>query len=153
MGQQQLLIVVLVIIIVAIASVTAISTFGSSAEQANKDALTNDLSTLAASAQDYYFRPETLSGGGRAFDGFTIEGTTLSVSGISSDGLFAETENGTLEVVSAAGGALTIIGHPSSCEEYTPGTVDEEGVLSEPGTCSEINQIPATVRSKEIIFE
>jgi len=153
MGQQQLLLVILVIIIVAIASVTAVSTFGSATDQANRDALTNDMVTLAGSAQDYYFRPETLSGGGRAFDGFVIEGKLLPVSGISSDGLYAETENGTLEVISAVGALLSISGHPSSCDGYIPGTIDENGILSSPGTCSGEDQILASVESDVLIFE
>ena len=153
MGQQQLLLVILVIIIVAIASVTAVSTFGSATDQANRDALTNDMVTLAGSAQDYYFRPETLSGGGRAFDGFVIEGKLLPVSGISSDGLYAETENGTLEVISAAGAFLSISGHPSSCDGYIPGTIDENGILSSPGTCNGEDQILASVESDDLIFE
>jgi len=153
MGQQQLLLVILVIIIVAIASVTAVSTFGSATDQANRDALTNDMVTLAGSAQDYYFRPETLSGGGRAFDGFVIEGKLLPVSGISSDGLYAETENGTLEVISAAGAFLSISVHPSSCDGYIPGIIDESCILSSPGTCNGEDQILASVESDDLIFE
>ena len=153
MGQQQLLIVVLVIIVVAIAAVTAVSTFGSAADQANRDALTNDIVTLAGSAQNYFFRPETLNGGGRAFDGFVIEGKLLPVSGISSDGLFAETENGTLEVISAVGALLSISGHPSSCDGFIPGEIDENGILSSPGICSEQDQVLASVESNNLIFE
>lgn len=153
MGQQQILLIALVTIVVGIASVVAIATFGTAAEQANRDALTIDVTTLAASAQEYYLRPVTLRGGGQTFDEFVITGKLLPVSGISPDGLFAQTENGTMEVVSAADGALSINGHPSSCEGYIPGTVDEDGVLSEPGTCSEENQISATVGSQEIVFK
>ena len=153
MGQQQLLLIVLITIIIGIASLVAVTTFDSAAKSANRDALTIDVTTLASSAQDYFLRPEPLGGGGRTFDGFIIQGKLLPVSGINSDGLYAETENGTLEVVSAVGSTLSIIGHPSSCEGYTSGIVDEDGVLSNPGTCSETDQIPATVGSKEIVFE
>lgn len=153
MGQQQLLLIVLVTIIIGIASLVAITTFESSAQSANRDALTIDITTLASSAQDYFLRPESLKGGSRAFDGFTIQGKLLPVSGISEDGLIAQTENGTLEVSAAAGNSITIIGHPSSCEGYQPGTVDDDGILSTPGNCSEANQISATVDSREIVFE
>ena len=153
MGQQQLLIVILVTIVIGIASLVAVTTFDSAAKKANRDALTNDISTLASSAQDYFLRPEPLSGGGRTFDGFEIRGKLLPVSGISEDGLFAQTENGTLEVTAAAGQALYITGQPSSCEGYTPGPVDEDGILSEPGTCNEPNQISSTVGSREIVFD
>jgi len=152
MGQQQLLLVILVIIIVAIASVTAVSTFGSAADQANRDALRKDIVTLAGSAQDYFIRPETLRGGGRAFDGFVIKGKLLPVKGITADGSFAETENGTLEILSAGNGELAITGHPSSCDGFQPGTVDENGVLTNPGTCGENDQIRATVSAGDIAF-
>lgn len=152
MGQQQLLIVILVTIIIGIASIVAITTFDSAAETANRDAIVNDLNTLASEAQDYYLRPITLSGGGRSFDGFTIQGKLLPVSGISGDGLFTQTENGTLEVASITGNILTIIGHPSSCEGYQSGTIDEEGTLTNAGSCSDSVQITATVSLNEIMY-
>ena len=152
MGQQQLLLIVLITIVIGIASLVAVTTFDSAAQSANRDALTIHMTTLASSAQDYFLRPEPLGGGGRTFSGFTIQGKLLPVSGITSDGLFAQTENGTLEVVSAEGAALEILGHPSSCEGFTPGTVDDEGVLTEAGTCSEADQVSATVSSQDIDF-
>ncbi|WP_340103763.1 hypothetical protein [Rhodohalobacter sp. 8-1] len=153
MGQQQLLLIVLVTIVIGIASLVAVTTFDSAAQSANRDALTIDISTLASSAQDYFLRPESLNGGSRSFDGFIIRGKLLPVSGISEDGLFAQTENGTLEVFAVAGSSITIIGHPSSCEGYQPGTVDGDGILATPGNCSEANQISATVGRREIVFE
>lgn len=129
-----MLIVILVTIIIGIASLVAITTFDSAAQSANRDALTIDVTTLASSAQDYFLRPEPLGGGARTFDGFTIQGKLLPVSGISSDGLFTETKNGTLEVVSAVGSSISIAGHPSSCEGYQPGIVNQGGILSSPGT-------------------
>ena len=152
MGQQQLLLIILVTIVIGIASLVAITTFDSAAQSANRYALTIDITTLASSVQDYFLRPETLSGGGRSFDGFTIQGKLLPVSGIREDGLFAQTENGTLEVLAAAGNSITIIGHPSSCEGYQPGTIDEEGTLTNAGSCSEPNQIIATVGLNEIMY-
>lgn len=152
MGQQQLLIVILVTIIIGIASIVAITTFDSAANTANRDAIVNDLNTLASEAQDYYLRPVTLSGGGRSFNGFSIMGKLLPVSGISEDRLFAQTENGILEVRSVTNNNLTIVAHPSSCEGYTPGTVDEEGILTDAGSCSETVQITATVGLNEITY-
>lgn len=152
MGQQQLLLIVLITIIIGIASIVATNTFDSAAQSANRDALTIDMNTLASGAQDFFLRPEPLGGGGRTFDGFLIQGKLMPVNGISDDGLIAETENGTLEIVSAAGDAINIVGHPSSCEGYQKGSVDENGVLSSPGSCSEIDQISATVRSNNITF-
>lgn len=54
MGQQQLLLVILVTIIVGIATVVAINTFGSSAEQANLDAVRQDIAQIATAAQAWY---------------------------------------------------------------------------------------------------
>lgn len=152
MGQQQLLLIVLITIVIGIASLVAVTTFDSAAQSANRDALTIDMTTLASGAQDYFLRPEPLGGGGRTFDGFVIQGKLLPVNGISDNGLIAETENGTLEIVSAAGGSIEITGHPSSCENYQRGSVDENGILSSAGSCDEADQISAIVESNDISF-
>ena len=130
MGQQQLLLVILVTIIVGIATVVAINTFGSAADQANIDAVNNDIAALASAAQGYYMRPGMLGGGGRTFDG---SGTPQS-SGISFDGLaFPATEvggTGSLTAVNENGRYVieditpqdfTIRADPSSCAGFTPG--------------------------------
>ncbi|MGK9369324.1 hypothetical protein ACSSWA_10495 [Melioribacter sp. Ez-97] len=70
MGQQQLLLIVLGVIIVGIAVVVGINVFTASSYQANRDALTADLTNLASMAQQYYRRPEALGGGGNKFDGW-----------------------------------------------------------------------------------
>src|SRR5690554_5364639 len=67
MGQQQLLLVILVTIIVGIATVVAINTFSSASDNANIDAVNQDLATFAASAQGYYMKPTMLGGGGNSF--------------------------------------------------------------------------------------
>lgn len=152
MGQQQLLIVILVTIIVGIVSLLAVTTFDSAAKAANRDAVVNDLTTLASSAQDYYLRPGLLAGGGRSFSGFVIQGKLLPVSGISTTGEFAQTENGTLEIRSVTTETITIVAHPSSCDGYIPGSVDEEGVLTDPGSCTPADEISATVGVNEITF-
>ena len=48
MGQQQLLLVILVTIIVGIATVVAINTFGTAADNANIDAVRNDMTAIAS---------------------------------------------------------------------------------------------------------
>jgi len=146
MGQQQLLLVILVTIIVGIATVVAINTFGTAADQANIDAVTNDVAALASAAQGYYMRPGMLGGGGRTFDG---TGTPESP-GISFDGLAfpataiggdesrtAVNENGRYIIDFVNGQDFTIIAHPSSCEGYTPG-IGGEG-------CAADDQITAAV--------
>ncbi len=72
MGQQQLLLVILVTIIVGIATVVALNIFGSSAEQANEDAVRQDLTSIAATAEGYHIKPALLGGGGNSFVGMTF---------------------------------------------------------------------------------
>lgn len=78
MGQQQLLLVILVTIIVGIATVVAINIFGSAAEEANKDAIRQDLLAAAAQAQGIYSRPEMMGGAGGAFSGDNIDDARLA---------------------------------------------------------------------------
>jgi len=71
MGQQQLLLVILVTIIVGIATVVAINIFGTAADQANRDAVRQDLLAAAAQAQAVYARPEMMAGTGGDFTNLT----------------------------------------------------------------------------------
>ncbi len=75
MGQQQLLLIVLGVIIVGIAIAVGISMFKSNAQSSNRDQIINDLTNLAAKAQQYYRKPVAMAGGGQSFDGFAL--TTL----------------------------------------------------------------------------
>ncbi len=72
MGQQQLLLVILVTIIVGVATVVAINIFGQSAENANVDALRQDVLTLSAMAQGWYIKPALMGGGGGTFTGVSV---------------------------------------------------------------------------------
>lgn len=72
MGQQQLLLVILVTIIVGVATVVAINIFGQSAENANVDALRQDVLTLSAMSQGWYIKPELMDGGGGDFAGINV---------------------------------------------------------------------------------
>jgi Tfp pilus assembly protein PilE len=74
MGQQQLLLIVLGVIIVGIAVVVGINVFTAQNTNSNRDAVTSDLTTIAAQAQQFYKKPTALGGGGNAFTGFTIPG-------------------------------------------------------------------------------
>jgi len=136
MGQQQLLLVILVTIIVGIATVVAINTFGSAADQANIDAVNNDIAALASAAQGYYMRPGMLGGGGRTFDG---SGTPES-DGISFDGLAfpateigltnnrtAVNENGRYVITDVTAQSFTIEAYPSSGDGFTPGLEGDNG--------------------------
>jgi Tfp pilus assembly protein PilE len=72
MGQQQLLLIVLGIIIVGIAIAVGISMFKSSAVDANRSAVSSDLTNLASKAQRYYRTPVELGGGGQNFKNFAL---------------------------------------------------------------------------------
>ena len=109
MGQQQLLLVILVTIIVGIATVVAINTFGSAADQANIDAARQDLASIASSAQGFYMKPEMLGGGSRSFEGLTFAG--ISVPGNIQDpttSLIITNENGTYVLTEPSAGDQTV---------------------------------------------
>ena len=72
MGQQQLLLIVLGVIIVGIAIVVGINLFQSSAIDANRNAIIQDLNTITAKAKEYYKKPASLGGGANSFLGFTM---------------------------------------------------------------------------------
>jgi Tfp pilus assembly protein PilE len=82
MGQQQLLLIVLGVIIIGIAVAVGINMFSSNAVDANRDAVTADLTQLASKAQQFYKKPVTMGGGGNDFNDFTL-GTldTLNANG------------------------------------------------------------------------
>ena len=72
MGQQQLLLVILVTIIVGVATVVAINVFGTSAKNANVDAVRQDVLTIGSEAQGWYMKPTMLGGGGGDFSKATF---------------------------------------------------------------------------------
>ncbi|MFQ5583394.1 MAG: hypothetical protein ACE5GL_03040 [Calditrichia bacterium] len=72
MGQQQLLLIVLGIIIVGIAIAVGVTTFRSSAVDANRAQVISDLNNLAAKAQRFYRTPTSMGGGGQDFNTFAI---------------------------------------------------------------------------------
>lgn len=155
MGQQQLLLVILVTIIVGIATVVAINTFGSAADQANIDAVNNDIATLASAAQGYFMRPTMLGGGGRTFDGggespepgdgISFEGLAFPATEIGgANDRTAVNENGRYVIEEVGPQAFTITANPSSCENYTPGIAGTD--------CNEADQITAGVGPNNFIL-
>ncbi|MEX2574009.1 MAG: hypothetical protein WD317_06910 [Balneolaceae bacterium] len=160
MGQQQLLLVILVTIIVGIATVVAINTFGTAADQANIDAVNNDVATLASAAQGHYMRPGMLGGGGRTFDGSSsdgassidFEGLAFPADGLSDDLLTAQNENGRYELAVIDASSFTITANPASCEGYEPGAITD-GVLAAGSDCTSADdQIIATVQPNNFFF-
>ena len=120
MGQQQLLLVILVTIIVGIATVIAINTFESASNNANYEALRNDLASIALSAQGHYQKPALLGGGNNSFAGFTFNGIAFAgVIDPASGDLIITNENGVFEITSAAGNELVVEATPASDEERT----------------------------------
>ena len=109
MGQQQLLLVILVTIIVGIATVVAINTFGTMADQAARDAVILDLAGIAAASQGYYIRPAMLAGGGRSFENidFNKFAFTARVTA-DTEGMEAENENARYVMIGQAPGEFVV---------------------------------------------
>lgn len=132
MGQQQLLLVILVTIIVGIATVVAINTFGAAADNANVDAVRNDMAAIASSSQAYYMKPTMLAGGGRTFNGLTFQGMAFPYNGISADSMTVQNENGRYELTVDDAQTVTLTAHPASADGYAPHTVTD-GALGSDG--------------------
>jgi Tfp pilus assembly protein PilE len=156
MGQQQLLLVILVTVIVGIATVVAINTFSSASKAANRDAVTNDMVAIAASAQSYYIKPKMLNGGGNDFSDINFRLITFAgqVDASESAPLWAMNVNGTYVISGASATEFTLTGYPSSCDGYA-GTIDiaEDGTvdLTKGDACDDANEVlSATVLPNNI---
>ena len=121
MGQQQLLLVILVTILVGIATVVAINVFGTAADQANRDAVRQDLLGGVATAQALWERPAAMGGWGRGFDA-DIDIRRLNIPRGSDltlqyDETTIENDNGTYTVEGSGTGtnsSITITGLPQT---------------------------------------
>ncbi len=99
MGQQQLLYIVLGIIVVALAIFIGVQMFVAHAIESKRNNVINECVQLSAMAQQYYYKPTTLGGGGRSFTGWTIPTQLVS------------TTNGRYEAdISSSSVVLTAIG-------------------------------------------
>jgi hypothetical protein len=67
------LLIILSVIVLGIAVAVGITMFWDSSINANRDGLSNDLSSLASRAHQYYRRPSYLGGGGNSFAGLTAD--------------------------------------------------------------------------------
>lgn len=72
MGQQQMFIILVVAIIVAVATYSAIKIMSVNIINSNRDAVRQDLFSIAAEAQNWYLKPVNLKGGGYSFKGVTF---------------------------------------------------------------------------------
>ena len=136
MGQQQLLLVILVTILVGIATVVAINIFGTAADQANRDAVRQDLLSAVAQGQAIWQRPAAMGGSGGTFDEFDdIRRLNIPRGSGATDTYTAETiinENGTYTISSASGNNLELEGLPSSGGEVIRVLLTRVVVANEP---------------------
>jgi Tfp pilus assembly protein PilE len=113
MGQQQLILLILVTIIIGIATVVALNVFGTSASNANFNAVRQDMLTIAASSQGWYIKPESMGGGGKSFAGMKFTDINFPFKKLSTDGLQAANMNGTY-VLSNEGQTFILTAYPAS---------------------------------------
>ena len=155
MGQQQLLLVILVTIIVGIATVVAINIFGTAADEANRDAVRQDLLAASAQAQGVWARPTLMGGAGRDFNDNTAITpaellSRLNIPGSATEdaelGNIVVNDNGTYSISIQGASELTIEGDPASggdvitaivCRNSTTGNwlVDVGTPATKPGDC------------------
>lgn len=147
MGQQQLLLVILVTIIVGIATVVAINTFGSAADNANLDAVRQDIASIAASAQGFYMKPKMMDGGGRSFGGiqfpkiaFAASGDNGTTTAWNDNGKYVMTTRDTDQV-------LVITAHPAS---QVPGGTSTD---TEPTDAAAGDQIVAEAVKDQMCYD
>jgi len=116
MGQQQLLLLILAAVIVGIAITLGINMFAQNSAQANQEAVTQDVLTIASRAQAWFRRPVQMGGGGRTFAGMTL--ANINFPGTNPNGAYllgagtatAITVTGTgVEDAGGAVGALTVV--------------------------------------------
>jgi len=129
MGQQQLLLVILVTIIVGIATVVAINVFGSSAANANRDAVRQDMLTAIANSEGFYLKPTMMGGGGAAYQNPGPPATVLTLQDLGISGILGvagedddevavvRNENGEFELTAVAAQTYTLVGRPNSDPE------------------------------------
>ncbi|WP_234570965.1 hypothetical protein [Rhodohalobacter sp. 614A] len=117
MGQQQLLLVILVVIVVGISTIVAVNVLGIGADNANRDAMRQDLVTAASNIQPLWERPLMMSGAGRDFNNLTIGSILyrLNIPGeLAIDSTSVENENGLYRVNIESSTSLSITGEPRS---------------------------------------
>lgn len=104
MGQQQLLLIVLSTIIVGIAVVVGINMFSSGSVNAERDALLQDVNTIASQAAAYWRKPAELGGGNRSFAGVT-DVTTFGGDSSNANGTYLMSSVGASQFTLTATGA------------------------------------------------
>jgi hypothetical protein len=100
MGQQQLLLIILVTILVGIATIVAINTMQSSYDNANFDAIQQDILQAHTAAMAYLEKPSMLGGGGGNYTGITMRDLALS----------EQNDNASYELGEVSANSIEIIG-------------------------------------------
>lgn len=72
MGQQHLLLIILGVLIVGAAIAVGLRQFLIGSENANREAIVNDIVHIVGDAQRHYHRPSAMGGGNGSFSGYTI---------------------------------------------------------------------------------
>lgn len=124
MGQQQLLLVILVTILVGIATLVAFNVFGTAAEEANRDAVRQDIMAAAAQAQAIWTRPAMMDGANQDFSSMTEAELLprLNIPGQIVENTVVN-DNGTYSVGSLAAAQFQITGTPASDTDPIVATV------------------------------
>ena len=123
MGQQQLLLIILGVIVVGIAVAVGITMFQDNAVSANRDAVVNDLVNLAARAQQYYRRPQSLGGGQNSFAGLSTNGMSKLVNVPAGTSSWVNA-NGTYTLESPSDSSVTLRGNGNEIGSDGSGRVE-----------------------------
>lgn len=98
MGQQQMMLVVLVTILVGLATMIAINTFQAAHDEANIDAVRQDILTAHNYSRAYYTKSVQMGGGGGSFSEITMDDILLS----------EENDNAVYEIIATSGNEFTL---------------------------------------------
>ena len=118
MAQQQLLLVILVTIVIGIATLIALNVAGKGADQANRDAVRQDLSAAGSYVQAIWERPKLMGGASRDFDQMSeeliLQYLNIPATNYQEGDTEASNDNGTYFVEIESETELRIIGIPKS---------------------------------------
>lgn len=121
MGQQQLLLIVLGVIIVGIAVVIGINLFGTSAKQANEDAVIQECLGIISASQQWVRKPQAL-GGPATMNDFTNFDFSIIGKAVAAGTTVWTNANGDIFTISARGVntmTLTGVGREGVTVAYT----------------------------------
>lgn len=103
MAYHQKMLYISGLIAVGVAILVGIKKFESSSTEANLHGLTLDLLTIATKAQQYYYKPECLEGGGLSFADLAADNAGLEKLSVESQNL-----NGSFQIINSNQHSLTL---------------------------------------------